>query len=60
MIVITLNKPEFEYDIHSLFKAFFAKENVSATAEQKNYEELVSIHMQVSYSEKEISFCWKQ
>ena len=28
MIEIYLNKPEFEYDIHSLIKAFFPKDNV--------------------------------
>ena len=60
MIVVTMNRPEFEYDIHSLFKAFFPKENVSATAEQKNYEEIVSIHMQVDYAEDAIHLTWKQ
>lgn len=28
MIVVTFNKPDFEYDVHSLIKAFFANENV--------------------------------
>ena len=28
MIVINFNKPEFEYDVHSMVKAFFAKEDV--------------------------------
>lgn len=28
MITIKLNKPEFEYDVHSLIKAFFPKEDV--------------------------------
>ncbi len=28
MIVINFNKPEFEYDVHSLVKAFFPKEEV--------------------------------
>lgn len=28
MIVINFNKPEFEYDVHSLIKAFFPKEEV--------------------------------
>ena len=28
MIVVTFNKPDFEYDVHSLLKAFFANENV--------------------------------
>ena len=38
MILAKLNQPEFEYDIHSLIKAFFPEENVSATAEDKKYE----------------------
>ena len=28
MIVVNFNKPEFEYDVHSLIKAFFPKEDV--------------------------------
>ena len=28
MINVNLNKPEFEYDIHSLIKAFFPKDDV--------------------------------
>ena len=28
MIIINFNKPEFEYDVHSLIKAFFPKEDV--------------------------------
>ena len=28
MIVINFNKPEFEYDVHSMVKAYFAKEDV--------------------------------
>lgn len=42
MIIVTLNRTEFEYDIHSLIKAFFPKEDVElyytkeAQAEGKN------------------------
>ena len=28
MITILINKPEFEYDIHSLVKAFYPEEDV--------------------------------
>ncbi len=35
MIQIQLNKADFEYDIHSLVKAFFPSENVSVSAEKK-------------------------
>ena len=43
MILAKLNQPEFEYDIHSLIKAFFPEENVSATAEDKKYEEEITL-----------------
>ena len=42
MITVTLNRTEFEYDIHSLIKAFFPKEDVElyytkeAHADEKN------------------------
>ena len=42
MITVNLNRTEFEYDIHSLLKAFFPKEDVEiyytkeAHAEEKN------------------------
>lgn len=38
MIAVTLNKPEFEYDIHSLIKAFYPEEYVGVAAEQKSYD----------------------
>ncbi len=60
MIVVTINRPEFESDLYALFKAFFPKETVSATAEQKNYDETVTIHMEVNYTEAETQFLWKK
>ena len=51
MILAKLNKPEFEYDIHSLIKAFFPEENVSATAEEKKYEEEISLQFDINYSD---------
>ena len=35
MIEVTLNQPEFEYDIHSLIKAFYPSEYVGVSAEKK-------------------------
>ena len=58
MILAKLNKPEFEYDIHSLIKAFFPEENVSATAEEKKYDEEITRMFQICYGEKEISIAW--
>ena len=28
MIIVTFNKPDFEYDVHSLLKEFFPKEDI--------------------------------
>lgn len=36
MIEVLLNKPEFEYDIHSLIKAFFPEQYVGVSVEKKN------------------------
>ena len=49
MIEVLLNKPEFEYDIHSLIKAFFPEQYVGVSAEKKEYDEKIDIRMQVNY-----------
>ena len=59
MILAKLSKPEFEYDIHSLVKAFFPEENVSATAEDKKYEEEITLQFQVEYEPQQIKIEWK-
>lgn len=59
MIEVVLNKPEFEYDIHSLIKAFFPEEYVGVSAEKKEYEEQNDLWMSVEYSEKTIQIAWK-
>ena len=59
MILAKLNQPEFEYDIHSLIKAFFPEENVSATAEDKKYEEEITLQFQVVYEPQQIKIEWK-
>ena len=48
MIEVTLNQPEFEYDIHSLIKAFYPSEYVGVSAEKKEYDEPVTSRMHVS------------
>lgn len=58
MILVKLNAPEFEYDIHSLIKAFFPKEDVSVTAEEKAYDEQAVWQMQLDYLEKSIRIAW--
>ena len=59
MILAKLSKPEFEYDIHSLIKAFFPEKNVSATAEDKKYEEEITLQFQVVYEPQQIKIEWK-
>ncbi|MDD6038253.1 MAG: coproporphyrinogen dehydrogenase HemZ [bacterium] len=58
MIIVQLSKADFEYDIHSLVKAFFPSENVSVSAEKKEPTERVSAYAHVSMEEKEIVLSW--
>lgn len=64
MIQVQLNKADFEYDIHSLVKAFFPSENVCVSAEKKEPEEPVSAWLDIDFSETEqkktqIHACWR-
>lgn len=54
MILAKLNLPEFEYDIHSLIKAFYPMQNVSATAEEKEYEEEIIWRLDIDYAPEQI------
>lgn len=61
MITVLLNKAEFEYDIHSLVKAFYPKENVYvSTKDKEKKEEPVHYHMDVQFAPEEIIFSWKK
>lgn len=61
MITVLLDKAEFEYDIHSLVKAFYPKEEVYVSAKDKEKkEEPVHYHMDVQFAPEEIIFSWKQ
>lgn len=60
MIAVSLNKPEFEYDIHSLIKAFFPEEYVGVSAEHKSYEEPIELELEVAYREDSIQISWKK
>ena len=60
MIIVKLNKSEFEYDIHSLVKAFFPEENVSVTAEEKHYDEAASWMFRMDYREDGIAVEWRK
>ena len=61
MITVLLDKAEFEYDIHSLVKAFYPKEEVYvSTKDKEKKEEPVHYHMDVQFAPEEIIFSWKQ
>lgn len=49
MITVKLNKPEFEYDIHSLIKAFYPEETVRVAAEEKRETEPLRWEMRITY-----------
>ena len=53
MIYVKLNRSNFEYDIHSLVKAFFPSEDVLVTAAEKPAKEEVLFRMRVDYIGKE-------
>ena len=48
MIYVQLNKADFEYDIHSLVKAFFPAEEVLVTAEEKQVVERKSFRFSLT------------
>ena len=54
MITVQLNRADFEYDIHSLVKAFFPAEDVSVGVEEKKTEEAISFHIVTNYLEDAI------
>ena len=59
MILVKLNEPNFEYDIHSLIKAFYPEENVSVTAEEKKYDEAVTTELVITYGNTSIKIIWE-
>lgn len=58
MITVQLNKADFEYDIHSLVKAFFPSEDVAVFVGEKDVREVISFRIFTDYKENtiEISF----
>ncbi len=56
MITVSLNRENFEYDIHSLVKAFYAKEDVKVFADRERICRLEQgetplFHMEISFQE---------
>lgn len=58
IIIVNLNAPQFEYDIHSLIKAFYPKMDVSVTAEDRAYAERCLWQMKLDYLENGIRIAW--
>ena len=53
MIYVKLNEANFEYDIHSLVKAYFPQEDVLVSAQEKQPEEGVSFRLAIDYIKSE-------
>ena len=58
MITVSLNEADFEYDIHSLVKAFYPKEDVKVFADSEKIAEVEEketplFHMEVLFSRAE-------
>lgn len=57
MVLIQLNRDDFEYDIHSLVKAFYPSENVSVCTPQKSKKDdiqPVSLWLDIEYRQQDI------
>ena len=66
MIKIQLNKADFEYDIHSLVKAFFPSENVSVFAGNEEQGKTrgaggdpVTARVEIAFGAGTIDVCWR-
>ncbi len=60
MIQIRLNKEDFEYDIHSLVKAFYPSENVSVCVDSQESCEQALLHIVVDYEPNRVRIALKQ
>ncbi len=60
MIFVQLNKEGFEYDIHSLVKAFYPPENVCVYAGIKELPEPVHLYIRTEYQEDAVTLALKE
>ena len=64
MVVVELNKANFEYDVHSLVKAFWAEEQVSVltpeSKEEKRAELAGQVCVKIDVSEDGAKVCVKR
>ncbi len=56
MITVNINEPKFEYDIHSLVKAFFPSEDVKVTTEGSDVSGDATV-FSVLFGKESFSFC---
>ena len=54
MIEVIVNRPSFEYDIHSLVKAFFPKEDVAVRV-QEDFTEETSLRVKIDFTEDTVT-----
>ena len=55
MIEVIVNRPSFEYDIHSLVKAFFPREDVQVRI-QDTFTDETPVQMTVHFTDEQVSF----
>ena len=55
MIEVIVNRPSFEYDIHSLVKAFFPQEDVQVRV-QDTFTDETPVQMTVHFTDEQVSF----
>ena len=60
MIQVTLNRPDFEYDIHSLVKAFYPGQEVQVSAGEKVCEESPDLKIRIDYLEASVRISWEE
>ena len=59
MIVVQLNKRDFEYDIHSLIRAFYPGVDVTVFQEGETAPEEYEYKLEVNYFADRIEMIWK-
>ncbi len=60
MIVVELNEANFEYDIHSLLKAFYPKEDIRIQTESPEDLTEGDIHLEISYAKDKLTISWEE
>ena len=56
MIEVIVNRPSFEYDIHSLVKSFFPREDVQIHV-QDTFTEDTALRISVEFTDETVSIC---